>query len=227
MRGEQLALGVLLSPTPDFHNFFAGPNGETCEALRRMTRRQGLLAACVVGGGGSGKTHLLRAAVAAAAEGSAYRSLRDGLCPSAFAGIEEAPLLALDDVETMDDAAALSLLRLIDGRRARELPLIVSSGTSPLHLDDLLPDLRTRLSAMALLSLKPLHDTDRRALLHLQAAERGLELPEEVSRWLLAHLPRDAGSLIATLDRLDRAALSLQRRLSVPLVQQVLRAPGR
>lgn len=226
MRGEQLPLGVQLSQSPGFDNFFTGPNAEVCEALRRMAQRRGLMAACVVGASSSGKTHLLQAAVAAAAEGSVYRGLCD-VRVSGLAGVEDAPLLALDDVDAAGADRALALLRLVDARRTRGLPLLVSSSTSPMHLDTLLPDLRTRLSAMALLTLRPLNDHDRQQLLQLLAVERGLELPEEVSRWLLAHLARDAGTLIATLDRLDRAALSLQRRLSVPFVQQVLRASGR
>ncbi|MGQ0619439.1 MAG: HdaA/DnaA family protein [Panacagrimonas sp.] len=226
MKGEQLALGVQLSQAPGFDNFFSGPNAETCAALRRMAQGRGLIAACVVGAQASGKTHLLHATVAAAAEGSAYRSLRDARGVD-LRDVGEAPLLALDDVDAVDDESAIALLRWVDTRRARRLPLLVSCTVAPLHLDALLPDLRTRLSAMALLSLKPLHDPDRHELLRMLATERGLELPDEVARWLLAHLPRDAGTLIATLDQLDRAALSLQRRLSVPFVQHVLlRAPA-
>lgn len=224
MKGEQLILGVQLSQAPDFDNFFAGPNTGTRDAIRRMAqgaRGGALIAACVVGAGASGKTHLLRAAVALAAEGSVHRCLRERV-ELDLAGLDDAPLLALDDVDAVRDESAIALLRLIDSRRSRGLPLLVSSTVAPLHLDRLLPDLATRLSAMALLSLKPLRDSDRHEFLQGLATERGLELTDEVARWLIAHLPRDAGTMVATLDRLDRATLSLQRRLSVPLVQQVL-----
>lgn len=225
MKGEQLALGVQLSQAPGFDNFFAGPNAATCDALRRLARARGLLSACLVGGAASGKTHLLRAAVAEAAEGSLHLGLRDARAVD-LAGLEQAPLLALDDVDAGSEELALPLLRLIDARRARSLPLLVSSRSAPAQLAELLADLRTRLSAMALLPLRPLRDEDRQALLQHLALERGLELPEESTRWLISHLARDPGTLIATMNRLDAAALSQQRRLTLPFVQQVLRASG-
>jgi DnaA family protein len=92
----------------------------------------------------------------------------------------------------------------------------------PARLVDPLPDLRTRLEAMALLGLKPLREDDRRELLRLHATQRGLELAEEVVAWLLARLRRDAGTLIAALDQIDRACLSAKRRPTLPFVQQVL-----
>lgn len=225
MRGEQLVLGVQLSQAPGFDNFFAGPNSATCDALRRLARAQGLYSACLVGGAASGKTHLLRAAVSESAEGSLYLGLRE-LHAVDLADLESVPLLALDDVDAGSDDMALPLLRLIDGRRARGLPLLVSSRSAPAQLAELLADLRTRLSAMALLPLRHFRDADRQALLQHLALKRGLDLPEESTRWLISHLPRDPGSLIATMDRLDAAALSQQRRLTLPFLQQVLRASG-
>lgn len=120
------------------------------------------------------------------------------------------------------DACAIPLLRLIDARRAGGKPLLVAAGVPPARLPAALADLRTRLSAMLLLPLKPLRDADRRELLRVQARERGLTLPDEVAAWLLGHFARDAGTLIAVLEELDRAALSAQRRLTLPFAQTVL-----
>jgi chromosomal replication initiation ATPase DnaA len=57
------------------------------------------------------------------------------------------------------------------------------------------------------------------------ARARGLELPADAARYLLSRLPRDAGSLVEALDRLDRALLSAQRRLTVAFLQQWLKEP--
>ncbi len=61
-----------------------------------------------------------------------------------------------------------------------------------------------------------------RELLTRQAEARGLDLEPEVLSWRLNHLPRDAGSLIATLDHVDRAALCAKRRPTVTFLQQLL-----
>jgi DnaA-homolog protein len=73
--------------------------------------------------------------------------------------------------------------------------------------------------------LRPLADEDRATLLAERARARGLELPADAARYLLSRLPRDAGSLVEALDRLDRALLSAQRRLTVAFLQQWLKEP--
>ncbi len=42
--------------------------------------------------------------------------------------------------------------------------------------------------------------------------------------WLLRRVGRDLASLTALLDRLDRASLAAQRRMTVPFLRQVLGA---
>ena len=231
MKGAQLALPVQLQQTPAFDNFFAGPNIEIVQTLRDISSagaRSPVFAVWLYGGGASGKTHLLRAAALAAGQRAQYLTLKEPALRQpdrlALQALVEAPLLALDDVDAaLDDRdAALALLRLIDRRRSFGLPLLLAAGAPPSRLNIELQDLATRLSAMALLGIKPLRGADRRELLRLHAHQRGLELPEDAIAWLLAHLRRDAGTLIAALEELDRATLSAKRRPTLPFVQQTL-----
>lgn len=223
MKGAQLALPVQLSQAPTFDSFFAGPNGDIVEALRAMAMRASPIpAAWLYGSGAAGKSHLLRATVTAAGE-SAFYSLA-AIDIAHLWALADAPLLALDDVHAAlgDEARSLALLRLIDRRRERRLPLLLAGSVAPARLEDISADLRSRLEAMALLGLKPLRESDRRELLRLHAKQRGLDMPDEVVDWLIARLRRDAGTLIAALDEIDRAALSAKRRATLPFVQQVL-----
>ena len=222
MKGAQLTLAVQLQQSPSFDNFFTGPNEASVQALRVP----GTPAIWLYGATASGKTHLLRAAVRAAGDGSNYLCVRD--TPDASAAMivaDETPgLLALDDIDDRLAEAdwALALLRLIDQRRARGLRMLLSASRAISRLDLALPDLRTRFEAMMSLGLKPLREADRRELLRLHASQRGLELPGDAMGWLLVHLQRDAGTLIAALEMLDQAALTAKRRLTLPFVQQVL-----
>lgn len=213
MKGAQLALPVQLQQEPGFDNFFAGPNGAVVDALRANH----LPAIWLYGAPASGRSHLLRAAVSAA-------KAEPGYARGALPLVEDAPLLAIDDAEPLlaERDSAIALLRLIDRRRQASLPILLAAGAPPARLTIALPDLRTRLEAMVLLGLKPLRETDRRALLLLHARQRGLELPVDVVAWLLAHLRRDAGTLIAALEEIDRATLSAKRRPTLPFVQQTL-----
>lgn len=233
MKGQQLPLSVQLRETASFESFFAGPNPAAVDALRELIDGQGSHGVLLYGAGGSGKTHLLQATVRAAHG----RGLRCAYVPlaavsgtDALEGHGDTGLLALDDVDTIcaDADGALALLRLLDRLRAAGARWLLSALAPPERLSLALPDLRTRLSACAIFGLKPLDDTDRQLLLRQRALGRGLELPDEVARWLLTQLPRDTASLLAALELLDRASLSAKRRLTLPFVQQTLQnAPAR
>jgi DnaA family protein len=75
-----------------------------------------------------------------------------------------------------------------------------------------------------LYALQPVDDAARMQILTVRAHERGLELSEDTAHYLLRRCPRDLPALMALLERLDAAALTAQRRLTVPFVKQVLEA---
>lgn len=183
----------------------------------------------VEGAEGSGKSHLLLAACRAAHE--AGRRARY-LPVAAFAGglgamldgLEANDLVALDGIEaaaaSRSDCEALFHLhnRLRDAGRT----LLYASRLPAGDAGWALPDLRSRLGQGLRVSLDVLDDAGRREALRRRAARRGLELDEAVLDWLFRRVERDLKSLTALLDRLDRAALAAQRRLTVPFVRQAL-----
>ncbi|HSW11722.1 MAG TPA: DnaA regulatory inactivator Hda [Solimonas sp.] len=219
MIGAQLPLAVQLRESASFDSYYAGPNAEPVAALQALAQP-----VLLYGPAGSGRTHLLQAA--ARRHRAAYLPLADVLAhgPEVLAGLEVAPAVCLDDLDAVLPQRdwCLALLRLIDQLRTRRAPHALAAGAPPERLDIALPDLRTRLGACSLFGLRPLDDEDRRQLLRERARARGLEMPEEVSRWLLHRCERDTASLLAALERLDRAALSAKRRLTLPFVQSVL-----
>ena len=67
-----------------------------------------------------------------------------------------------------------------------------------------------------------LDDADALTALGQAAHHRGLELNAETGRYLLTRYSRDLHALFAMLDRLDRASLAAQRKLTIPFVREVL-----
>lgn len=182
----------------------------------------------------TGKTHLLLATCAeaeAAGARAAYLTLRGlkGHVRAAVEGLERAALVAVDDVDAIaggrDDEVALFDLhnRLHDAGRG----VLYAADAAPDALPLVLPDLRSRLAQCARWALPVLDDAGRAELLRQRAAARGLDLDEAALDWLLRRCSRDLGSLTAIFERLDRASLAAQRRLTVPFLRQVLEAdPG-
>ena len=185
----------------------------------------------VEGPEGSGKTHLLLAACRdanAVGRGSRYLPVPAfaGALDAMFEGIETHDLVAIDGIDTVAtsraDCEALFHLhnRLHDAGRdvlyGSRLPVGDAAWA--------LPDLRSRLGQCLRVSLDVLDDDGRREALKRRAARRGLELDDAVLDWLFRRVDRDLKSLTALLDRLDRAAMAAQRRLTVPFVRSVVDA---
>ncbi len=97
-----------------------------------------------------------------------------------------------------------------------------SPAAPPAAIGLSLADLASRLGAGPVYRLQALDDEGRRAALALHARQRGFDLADDVARYLLARLPRDMRSLVATLDRIDRASLTQQRKVTIPLVRDLL-----
>jgi len=224
VKGEQIPLSVQLRSSASFDTYYAGPNQAAVTALRE-TSRGGLF---LYGAAGSGKTHLLQAAVREAAPGvrAGYLPLRELVQRGAEAvdGYAGYPMLCIDDLDAIADDTPWNhtLIRLLDRLRTEGARWCVSAAAAPERLGGLLPDLRTRLSALPLFALRALGDDDRHQWLQRSAQQRGLELPDDAARWLLNHLPRDTGNLLAAIEELDRASLRDKRRLTLAFVQRTL-----
>ena len=54
------------------------------------------------------------------------------------------------------------------------------------------------------------------------AAERGLQLSDDIVGYLLTRLPRDMASLHSVMEVLDRYSLMRKRPLTLPLVREAL-----
>lgn len=226
----QLPLGVQLAETASFESFYAGPNGEVVAALRAVAAGSGPPVLYLYGPAGSGRSHLLQALVREASRARAcayvpFGELDATPVADALEGFEQADVACLDDVDAAigDAAGALAVLRLLDQLRTHGGRCVIAAAAPPDRLRVALPDLRTRLTAAAIYGIKPLTDADREQLLLGRAGARGLELPADAARALLARLPRDAGSLVAAMAELDRDLLSAQRRLTLSFVQEWLR----
>lgn len=224
----QLPLALRYPPDQRFEGFVGAPAGAIAqlEALARGTAGDWLYLA---GAAGSGKTHLAIAACAAAEAASR----RAGYLPlSAAAGRVRDALDALQDnaLVALDGLDAIAGLRedevaLFDfHNRAREsgMAVLYTARVAPDALPLALPDLRSRLSQCARIALAPLDDAGRREVLRLRARRRGLAIDEAAIDWLLRRVDRDLSSLAALLDRLDRASLAAQRRITVPFLREVL-----
>jgi DnaA family protein len=225
---RQLPLGVRLPDRALFASFLAGHNVQAVDHLQRIARGEGAGLTWLCGPAGSGKTHLLQAACSAAGEharaGYVPLGQMAALGAAVLEGLTQLQLLALDDFEAVAgqrewELRVFGLLREFEEGGGR---LIVAAAAPPALIRWALPDLGSRCAAGAVFQLRALSEEEQHAALQLRARLRGLELPEETWQWLRRRLPRDMRTLYELLDTLDEAALTAQRRLTVPFIREVL-----
>lgn len=212
----QMLLGIAPEWVPTLDNFVAGRNVEVLAALRSaLETTQGERAIYVWGDAGGGKSHLLNAAVEQARAMGLSVAYASGSVPN------EAQVVAVDDVERLDEAAQIELFELYNQMRESKGLLLLSGPQSPtlLRLRD---DLRTRLCWGLVYQLHALSDIEKAEALQQHAQARGFELPNEVTNYLLRHGRRDLPSLLLTLDALDEHCLRLKRGASVPILKEVI-----
>jgi DnaA family protein len=217
---RQLVLDIAPPAAPVFANFVAGANREALSAVEGLAAGAGTEPRLYLWGEpGSGKSHLLRAAVAAAVSGAAVVAAGTAL-PSSDA-VPQGALLAVDDADRLDAEAQIALFSLCNAAAAGQFRLLVSGAHAPAHLQ-LRPDLATRLGAALVFRLQPLSDDEKADALRRHAHARGLRLSDEAIGYLLVHARRDLPSLLALLDALDRYSLAAKRAVTVPLIREVL-----
>lgn len=224
----QLPLALRAPPDQRLDTFVGAPEGAIA-----------LLSACADGASadwivlsgpaGAGKTHLLLGACSralAAGRRPAYVPLASaaGRVADAVHALEDMNLVAVDDLDAIagnrDDEIAL--FDFHNRARARGACVVYAAPARPEALGLALPDLRSRLGQCIGIALEPPDDDARREVLRQRAQRRGLAVDDAALDWLLRRVGRDLGGLTQLFDRLDRAALAAQRRLTVPFLRDVI-----
>jgi len=219
---KQLVLDIARPPAPTLDNFVPGRNEELVAALYATAHGASSEQFIYLWGApGSGRSHLLRAAVAAArAAGKPATFFESGA--REFDAPDDA-FCAVDDVHLLDPQAQIALFNLHNRIKAGNGTLLASGNAAPPQLA-LRADLMTRLGAGLVYRVHGLNEEEKVAALRRHAQARGFELSSEVVGYLLRHVQRDLPSLLALLDALDRYSLASRRAITLPLLRELLNA---
>lgn len=228
----QLPLGVKLRDEATFDNYYSGPNAGVLAMLQALADpAQTPVERCVYvwGAPDSGRSHLLQAACHRMAEAGGlamYLPLREVMDhgPQLLDGMEEVDLLCLDELEALAGHAEWeeALFHIYNRIQQRQGRLLIAATAAPRALGFQLPDLVSRLGWGLVFHLQALDDEGKQQMLKMRAARRGLQLPDEVARYILSRGARGMGELFAALEHLDQASLQAQHRLTIPFVKRVM-----
>jgi len=236
----QLPVPFRRAEAPAFGNFFVEAGAEVVDGVRRLVAAGSVAPGDLVnaapkllflhGAPGSGKTHLLVAALRAAADLGqpvAYLDLADGRGGhggvAAVDGLPPGALVCLDRADAVAGSkdGELNLFAIFERLRAAGARMLIAARAAPGHLPCAMPDLRTRLASGLTYRLPSLSDAGKAAAMRAYAIRRGLTLSKPVLAHILRHHARDTASLFQLLDKLDRLSMARQRKVTVALLREL------
>lgn len=228
MSSPQLTLALRYPPDQRLETYLGAPPGALAQ-LRALAFGASPDWLYVAGAHGTGKTHLALG-VCAAAEQAGRRALylplaaARGRVRDALEGLEQHDLVALDGVDAVAGGREdeVALFDFHNRARAAGATVLYTGRDLPEALGLVLPDLRSRLGQCGRITLHPLAEAGRIAVLRARAQRRGLSIDDAALDWLMTRTGRDLASLVAVLERLDRESLAAQRRITVPFLRRVL-----
>ncbi|MEM7198402.1 MAG: DnaA/Hda family protein [Pseudomonadota bacterium] len=114
------------------------------------------------------------------------------------------------------------LFRVLNAAIQNTTPLLLCTRCAPAQWPVRLRDLHSRLQlAVPVVMMRP-DDAFLHAFLHRQCELRGLYIPENVLVYMLSRLERSCASVLEALQLLDYHTASRKRRLTIPLVCEIL-----
>lgn len=172
---------------------------------------------------GAGKSHLLRAWVAQALDAGKKAVYIDAAATPLTEAAFEAEYLAIDQIEKLGNEEQTLLFAVFNRfRNSGKGFLLLSSEHTPQQLV-IREDLRTRMAYCLVYEVKPLTDQEKIDALVSMAAARQVTIDPEIFEYLLNHWRRDMDSLMQMLDTLDNYAVTMGKRITLPLLRQLLK----
>lgn len=223
----QLAMQDLSFPEErTLASFVRGANEETLDRLAELvcgTPEFRLM--WLAGAAGSGKSHLAEALGRAVGVWPWCRFEGDDwMDQSREPSYVSLPLMVVEDIELLlgDVRPEQWLACVVDVRKQARLPTLFTAETSPAHCQCALTDLATRFAFAQVLPIVPLADDAKLEVMSAFAETKGFRLERDVLNYLLRRHNRNLGSLIELVREIDRRSLSAKRRVTVPLVRELL-----
>lgn len=211
--GRQLRLGLQRPPAHGWADFIvSSSNAAAVAAIEAWPSWPGgkLL---LVGPEGSGKTHL--ASAWAAKSGAAY--YRSGETDETRV---PRPILLEDaDRRASEEALFHALNRADDGAG-----LLITSRTPPGVWTCRLPDLRSRLNSLTLVTIEPADDALLLGVIEKLFSERNIKAPPDLAPYVIRRIERSAAAARDFVQAMDEVAAAEGREVGLPLARRLLQA---
>ena len=180
------------------------------------------------GASGSGVSHLLQATCHHArlndrqAQYLPLADLMDFPPRQLLEGLELLNLVCLDDIQVIaaDGGWQEAVFHLFNRIRDRGGRLLIGADSPPAQLDDVLPDLTSRLGWGPVFQLATLDDEQKSQVIQFRADRRGMHFDDDPARYLVTRSGRSMVELMERLNQLEQLAVDEKRKLTIPFLKK-------
>jgi chromosomal replication initiation ATPase DnaA len=216
----QLTLDLAHRPALGAEDFLVSrSNQAACDVIDRWPDWS-YRSVLVVAPAGAGKTHLA----------NVWR-LKSGAVAFAAAELSETDVSRAQGALLVEDLHAgigseRVLFHLLNLVREQKLSMLLTSRQAPGELKVSLPDLRSRLRALPLVTIEPPDGALLRSVLVKHFADRQLMVEPHVISYIALHMDQSMEAAAFVVAEIDRRALASHRKVTRALAAEVLAPPA-
>jgi chromosomal replication initiation ATPase DnaA len=218
MTPGQLTLDLPLRPALGASDFFIAPSNRAAADMIDLWPTWPQPSVAVVAPPHAGKTHLANVwLLRSGAARLEARTLREADVPAATA---QGAVLVEDLHAGIADERAL--FHLLNAVREHKLTMLLTSRTAPGELEVQLPDLRSRLRALPMVTIAPPDEVLLKAVLVKLFTDRQLTVEPGLIGYLATRMERSMEAAATLVAAIDHAALASHRKVTRALAAEVL-----
>ena len=221
MSGSQLAFDLEYRPALGEDDFLVAPCNSDAVAWIDRFPDWPTKALVVSGELGSGKTHLTRVFMAKTkAVDISASTLRNNAVPV----LPDADAIVIENADQLasDDTAEEALFHLYNQAREAETSMLLTAAKPPARWPIKLADLSSRLRTISSATIGAPDDALLSAVIVKLFADRQLTIEGSVLDYAIARMERTFDAARRFVADADRKALEKKRRITVPLVRDIL-----
>ena len=177
----------------------------------------------------SGKTFLLQAmcnSYSSVSKSSLYIPLKKVMNYGVeiFESLENIDLICIDGIEEVISKIEWekAIFNLINKALISETRLILTSSKDLKSLNFSLPDLESRIRKIQSYELYPINDKDILDALKYISKLTSINLGDKEAKYLVTYSQRNISNLVHILESLDQLSMEMKRKITIPLIKEVI-----